>query len=160
MSSNDGMVVIERVFDAPRELVFQAWTDREHLANWYAPNGCTITFKTLEIRPGGVFHSCIRSPEGHECWCKGVYLEIEPPTRIVYSMSIADQDGNLAEPVDVGMDPEWPRETTVTVSFLEWGDKTRLTLHQTVREAIAKRTGAYPSWLQMLDRLVDEVTHH
>lgn len=160
MSSEDGLVVIERIFDAPRELVFSAWTDRGHLANWYAPNGCQISFKTLEIRPGGVVHSCILTPDGHECWCKGTYLEIDPPKKIVYTMAIADAAGNLMRPADAGMDSDWPRETTVTVSFVELGGKTKLTLHQTVQESLAKRTGAYPSWLQMLDRLDEQLKQH
>jgi uncharacterized protein YndB with AHSA1/START domain len=76
-----------------------------------------------------------------------------PPERIVFSMCIADEQGNTLGPVEAGMDPDWPRETTVTVTFAEQQGKTRLTLHQTVLESLARRTGAYPSWLNMLDRL-------
>ncbi|MFL6197166.1 MAG: SRPBCC domain-containing protein, partial [Thermoanaerobaculia bacterium] len=86
-------------------------------------------------------------------WCTGVYREIVEPERIVYSLAAADENGDLAEPAEMGMDPDWPRETIVTVTFAELGAGTQLTLHQTVSEALAKRTGAHPSWLQMLDRL-------
>jgi uncharacterized protein YndB with AHSA1/START domain len=155
--STDREVLITRTFDAPRELVFRAWTDRESLGRWFAPHGCTVQFKTFEFRPGGTFLSCIRSPEGHDCWATGTYREIVPPERIVFSMNIADQNGNSVGPADVGMDPEWPRETVVSVTLAEHDGRTTLTLHQTVSETLAKRTGAHPSWLQMLDRLADEV---
>lgn len=152
-TATDREVLITRVFDAPRELVFQAWTDPEHLQSWYAPRGCTIRFAALDLRQGGAFHSCIHTPDGHDCWCKGTYLEVVAPERIVFTMAIADAHGNLVGPVEAGMDPGWPRETTVTVTFAEQGARTKLTLHQTVSEDLARRTGAYPSWLDMLDRL-------
>lgn len=150
-------VLITRVFDAPRDLVFNAWTDPEHLMRWYAPHGCTIDFRQLDPRPGGVFHSCIHTPTGHDCWCKGVYREVVAPERIVFTMAVADENGNPVEPVDAGMDPSWPRETVVTVTLADLGGRTKLTLHQTVSEALAKRTGAHPSWLQMLDRLAEDL---
>jgi uncharacterized protein YndB with AHSA1/START domain len=150
-------VLITRIFDAPREAVFDAWTDREQLMRWYAPPGCQISFRTLDLRPGGAFHSCILTPDGHECWCKGVYLEIARPERIVYTMVIANERGDSIGPTDAGMDPAWPRETVLTVTFAEQEGKTKLTLRQTVDESLAKRTGAQPSWLLMLDRLADEL---
>ena len=154
----DREIVIERIFDAPRELVFKAWASREQLVNWYAPHGCTIDFRSLDFRPGGAFHSCIRTPEGHACWCTGIYREIVKPERIVFTMAIADEQGNQLGPADVGMDPNWPRETTVTLTFADLGGgRTKLVLHQTVSESLAKRTGAYPSWLQMLDRLAESL---
>ncbi|WP_406695071.1 SRPBCC domain-containing protein [Singulisphaera sp. Ch08] len=153
-------VLITRVFDAPRELVFRAWTDPEHLTRWFAPTGCTTQFREFDLRPGGVFHSCVRSPEGHECWCKGVYREIAKPERIVYTVAISDANGNLVGPAEVGMDPDWPRETIVTVTFAELAGKTQLSLHQTVLESLAKRTGAHPSWLEMLDHLALDLANN
>lgn len=150
-------VVITRVFDAPRELVFEAWTDPEHLMRWFAPKGCTTHFSKMEFRQGGVFHSCIRNPRVHDCWCKGVYREIVVPERIVYTLAVSDENGNSVEPVDVGMDLDWPRETIVTVTFAEHEGRTKLTLHQTVLESVAKRTGAHPSWIEMLDRLAEHL---
>jgi len=151
--SKNQQVCITRLFDAPREFVFQAWSDVAHLTRWYAPHGCTIQFQHLDFRQGGTFHSCIRSPQGHECWCVGEYREIVAPERIIFTMAIADAYGNRMEPTAVGMDPAWPMETITTVTFKEVDGKTELTLRQTVNEALAKRTGAHPSWLQMLDRL-------
>jgi uncharacterized protein YndB with AHSA1/START domain len=151
-------VRITRDFDAPRDAVFRAWTDPAQLARWFAPHGCSIRFRTIEPRPGGTFHSCIRTPDGHDCWCRGDYREVLAPERIVFTMAVANERGDLVEPVAAGMDPAWPRETTVTVTFAELGaGRTRLTLTQTVDEALAKRTGAYPSWLQMFDRMAEQL---
>jgi uncharacterized protein YndB with AHSA1/START domain len=158
--SSEDEVLISRVFDAPRELVFRAWTDPQSLPRWYAPHGCTVAFRQLDIRPGGEFHSCIHTPDGHDCWCKGEYQEIVAPERIVYTMVAADSAGNAVNPVDVGMDADWPRETVVTVTFADEDGKTRLTLRQTVAESIARRTGAHPSWLQMLDRLAEQLSNN
>lgn len=153
----DNEILISRRFEAPREVVFQAWSDPQALEQWYAPQGCTIRFLKLEFWKGGELHSCIRTPSGYECWCVGKYLDIQRPERIVFTMASATAEGKRAEPQQLGMDPEWPAETVVTVTFAEEGCGTRLTLHQTVSEALAKKTGAYPSWLQMLDRLAEEV---
>jgi uncharacterized protein YndB with AHSA1/START domain len=150
-------VLITHVFDAPRAMVFKAWTDPEHLQRWFAPRGCTLRLAKTDIRPGGAYLCCIRTPDGHDCWCMGVYREIVAPERLVFTMAVADANGNPAEPAQMGMDPDWPRETTVTVTFAEDGGRTRLTLHQTVAEALAKRTGAHPSWLDMLDRLDEDL---
>jgi len=148
-------VVITRIFNATRELVFKTWTDPKHLKHWYAPKNCTVVIKKFDFRVGGVFHHCIRNPMHGNCWALGTYLEIVVPERIVYTLAIADENGKLVNPVDVGMDPEWPQQTIVTVKFEEYEGKTKLTLNQTVAESIAKLTGAHPSWLQMLDKLAE-----
>lgn len=150
-------VLIVREFDAPREMLFQAWTDPEQLPLWYAPTGCTISFPLIEIREGGAFHSCIRTPDGHECWCRGTYRTIVVPERIEFTMEISNALGQSVSADDAGMDPEWPAITVLTVTFEPLGQRTRLTLHQTVDEALAKRTGAYPSWLSMLDNLEQQL---
>ena len=146
-------VLIRYSIAASRELVFKAWTDPSLLPLWYAPDGCTIEFKTLDIRVGGRYHACIANPEFGECWSKGVYKEIIVPERIVYSSIIADEHGNSVSAIEAEMDPDWPQETLVTVSFAEKDGKTIITLHQTVDTSLAKKTGAHPSWLKMLGRL-------
>ena len=98
----DREVLISRIFDAPRELVFQAWLDPRQLARWYAPRGCTIEFRALEARPGGEFHSCIRAPDGHECWCRGVYRTINPPVQIVYTLAVSNERGDRLESAAAG----------------------------------------------------------
>jgi uncharacterized protein YndB with AHSA1/START domain len=150
---NNNEVFIEETFNASIERVFEAWTDPEKLMKWYAPDGCMIYFKKIEIETGGRFHSCISNPEFGDCWCIGEYKEVVSNSKIVFTMINADENGNPVNPSEIGMDPDWPRETLVTVTFSEENGKTTLQLRQTVSQEIAKRTGAYPSWLQMLNNL-------
>ncbi len=82
---SDRVLVITRVFDAPRDLVFKAWTEPERLMRWWGPKGFTTPFCKVDLRPGGVFHYCLRSPEGRDVWGKGVYREIVEPERIIYT---------------------------------------------------------------------------
>jgi uncharacterized protein YndB with AHSA1/START domain len=146
-------ILIERVFDAPRELVFEAWTNPEHLLAWFAPRGCTVSYSHIDVRPGGRFLSRIQNPSFGDCWCVGEYLEVVAPERIVYSIAIADSKGNKVDPAHAGHHPDWPRETIVRVTLEDDHGSTRLTLEQNASTALAKQTGAYPSWLQMLDEL-------
>lgn len=148
-------VFLTRDYAAPRERVFEAWSKADHLAKWFAPRGCEILYKQLDFRPGGKFHSCIKTPDGKDCWCIGEYRQIDSPSRIVFTMSISDAKGKLLTANEAGMDSEWPQTTLVTIHLENVGGGTRLTLHQTVDEALAKRTGAHPSWINMLDRLAE-----
>jgi len=156
-TSSANEVHIVRTIPAPREKVFAAWTSQQSLERWFAPRGCEITFRRYVAGPGGAYLSCIRSPEGHECWCTGAYEEFSPPEKLVMTMSVCDRDGTIVSPTDVGMDPAWPVTTRVAVTFEDVGGATRITLRQTVDEALAKKTGAHPSWLQMFDRLEEIV---
>lgn len=154
---DDPQVVITRIFDAPRELVFAAWTDPNQLVRWYAPQGCTIEYRQIDIREGGTFHSCIRTPNGFHCWCIGEYREIIVPEKIVCTMVISNENGDRIQSVDAGHESDWPAETILTVTFADQAGKTKLTLHQNVRQSVAQRTGALPSWMQMLDRLAAQL---
>ncbi|AFD08591.1 SRPBCC family protein [Solitalea canadensis] len=146
-------VFIEETFNASVERVFNAWTDPEKLMKWFAPDGCTIHFKTLNIENGGLFHSCISNPQYGDCWCIGEYKELVPNSKIVFTMINADENGEPINPAAIGMDPDWPGETLVTVTLTEEGGMTTLRLRQTVSQELAKKTGAYPSWLQMLNNM-------
>ncbi len=150
---NNQEVFIEETFNANIEKVFQAWTDPEKLMKWFAPDGCTIRFKELQIKNGGRFHSCVSHPQFGDCWCMGEYKEVVPHSKLMFTMINADEHGNKINPVDIGMDSDWPTETLVTVTLTEENGKTKLQLRQTVSQALAKKTGAYPSWLQMLNNM-------
>jgi uncharacterized protein YndB with AHSA1/START domain len=152
-------VKIERVINAPIEMVFRAWTDPAQLEKWHAPNGCSIHYEKINVRVGGEFLSCVHVPNFKDCWCKGTYLEIEKNKRLVYTMCNCDEKGNEIDPAEIGMDKEWPAHTTVTIVFSEENGKTKIDLRQTVSEALAKKTGAYPSWLQMFDILESQLTN-
>lgn len=111
--------VMERIFDAPRELLFKAFTEPEHVARWWAPVSYTIPVCKIDLRPGGVWHYCMRSPEGEEHWVKSIYREIIQPERIVYTCTFADKDANPVEDIP---------EQLGTVTFTEYKGKTKLTI--------------------------------
>jgi uncharacterized protein YndB with AHSA1/START domain len=146
-------VRIQQTFDEPRDLVFDAWVQRDLLEEWFAPDGCTLQIARLDVREGGGYHWCVRNPSFGECWTIGSYLEVVRPERLVFTATIADADGTPQTPASQGHDPAWPPNTIVRVTFTEGGGQTVVTLEQNVSESLAKRTGAHPSWLQMLERL-------
>lgn len=146
-------VFLTHRFNAPRELVFQAWTDPQQLLQWYAPDGCRIEFKNIDVKSGGTYHSCIHDPVYGECWCKGEYIDILYPEKLVFTMEMTDASGSEISSEAAGKDEAWPSKTTVTVTFEEADGQTILTLHQTVSAVLAQKTGALPGWRNMLDRL-------
>ncbi|WP_077325407.1 SRPBCC domain-containing protein [Virgibacillus siamensis] len=111
---------IRRVFDAPRELVFKAFTEPEHVSRWWAPGGYTIPVCKIDLRPEGIWHYCMQSPEGDRHWARSVYREIVEPERIVYTGTFADAEAN-----PVGGLPEH----IATVTFTENEGKTTLAVH-------------------------------
>jgi len=117
--------VISRVFDAPRERVWQAWTEVEQMKQWWAPKGFTVTHCKVDLRPGGRGHYCLRGPDGSEMWGRFVYREIVRPERLVWINSFSDKDGGLTTHP---MNPNWPREMLTTISFRDLGGKTELTV--------------------------------
>src|SRR5256712_10816040 len=100
--SSDQDRVITRVVDAPRDLVFKAGTEPHRLMRWWGPNGFPTPFCKVDLRPGGVFHSCMRSPEAQAYWGRGVYRESVEPERIVYLDSFADEEGTPVGPAHYG----------------------------------------------------------
>jgi uncharacterized protein YndB with AHSA1/START domain len=120
--------VITRVFDAPRELVWRAWTERDQLMQWFGPKGFTMPVATLDFRPGGSLLYCLRSPDGKEMWGKFVYREIVPPERIVLVNSFSDANGGLTRHP---FSPTWPLELLATTTFAEQNGRTTITLRWT-----------------------------
>ncbi len=117
--------VLTRTFDAPRELVFKAWTDPEHLKRWFGPKGFTMPSCSLDLRPGGVFHYCMKSPDGHEMWGKWIFREIVTPEKLVVIVSFSDAKGGVTRHP---LSPNWPLETLSKSTFTEHAGKTTLTL--------------------------------
>lgn len=109
---------MERVFDAPRELVFKAYSDPEYLKQWWGPKGWTLPVSNMDFRPGGTWHYCMRGPGGEESWGKAVYREIVAPERIVYSDYFSDAEGNTVAGLP---------ESTATVLFTDHNGKTKVT---------------------------------
>lgn len=150
-------VDITYTLNFPRKEVFAAWIDAAALQAWFAPHGCTIKYKKLEIKEGGTFLSCVSNPQFGDCWCAGEYKTILIPEKIVFTMINTDEHGNPIDPASIGMDAAWPGETLVTITFTEVNGKTTIRLKQTVSEVLAKKTGAHPSWIQMLERLEEKL---
>ena len=108
--------VIRRVLAAPRDLVYRAWTQREHLAQWFGPKGCTIPLCELDLRPGGLFHYCMRFPNKSEMWGKWVFREIVPGERLEFLTSFSDPAQNTTR---APFNPDWPLEMLSSVTFEE-----------------------------------------
>ena len=120
--------VISRTFDAPRDLVWKAWTNAEALAKWWGPKGSTIRVIKLDFRPGGVFQYAMAFQPGHEMFGRFVYREIEAPGRLVYVNSFSDADGGITRAPFPQLGDKWPLEVLNILTLTEQDGKTTLTL--------------------------------
>jgi uncharacterized protein YndB with AHSA1/START domain len=117
--------VISRTFDAPRNLVWTAWTQREALTQWFGPKGFTMSRATLDFRVGGVFHYCLVAPDGMEMWGKMTYREIVPTQRLVWVNAFSDEKGGLGRHP---LAPEWPQQMLTVATFDERDGRTTVTI--------------------------------
>ena len=144
-ASSEWDLVMIRVFDAPRELVFKAWTDAKHMQQWWGPNGFTNPVCELDLRVGGAIRIDMRAPNGVVHPMTGVFEEIEEPERLVFVSSALDDKGNSIFDV------------LTTVTFTARGDKTELTMQARVIRATVQAPqylqGMQAGWTQTLDRL-------
>lgn len=140
--------VLERVFVAPRELVWKVWTDAELLPRWYGPGVETIVHR-LDVRPGGLWLDEMRMG-GRSQFERIEYTEVRPPERLVWLHSVADADWNvIANP----MMPAWPHTLLTTVTFeQEDGGRTRLRLTWAPHQAAKAETAAFAGAMQGLDK--------
>ena len=118
-------LVITRMFDAPVDIVFRAWSEPERLKHWWAPKGFTLVKSKMDFRPGGTFHYCQSSPDGIEMWGRFVYLEISAPGRLVFINSFSNKEGNITRNP---FSPTWPLEINNVLIFEEKEGKTLLTI--------------------------------
>lgn len=121
---NDPFVIV-RTFDAPRELVFEAWSDPKHMKNWVAPTGFETEYKKADVRTGGLVHYSMTGPGGITLWGKAVYKEVTRPSFLSYVQSFSDENGGDGfHPLA----PEWPKDMYTEVRFEAEGNKTKVTL--------------------------------
>jgi uncharacterized protein YndB with AHSA1/START domain len=150
MNARDVELTIVRLFDAPRALVWEAWTDPRHVMQWWGPKGFANERCESELRVGGRFRLEMRAPDGKVYPCVGTLREIVEHERIVYEGEAAD-----GHPCGAGIPPR----ATLTVSFGEQAGKTRLTLHTRFASAERKQAAAEArfvvSWEEALDRLAE-----
>ena len=124
--------VITRTLDAPRDLVWKAWTEPDRLTRWFSPKGFTNLTSRVDLRVGGTFHYGLRMPDGGEMWGKFNYREVVPPERLVYVMHFSDAEGGVTRHP---MAPTWPLKTLCTTTLEAQGDKTLLTVRAVPFEA-------------------------
>jgi uncharacterized protein YndB with AHSA1/START domain len=144
-------LVITRVFDAPRELVFKAWTDARHAKSWWGPRDYPAAYLEMDVRPGGIWRGRLRSTAsgeelGNELGMGGVFREVVPPERVVFTFAWEEEG-------------ERGLETLVTVTFAEQDGKTHMTFRQTPFQSVEERDGHRGGWSSSFDRLADYVTH-
>ena len=154
-SSTQQEFVLTRVFDAPRELVWRAWTEPDLFMRWWGPKGFTTPHCEIDLRVGGRLLNCMRSPEGQDYWSTGVYREIVPLERIVCTDSFADEKGNVVPATHYGMTADVPLEMLVTVTFEDLDGKTRMTLRHEGLPAGEMREGAGTGWSESFDKLAE-----
>lgn len=134
-----------RVFDAPRELVFKAWTDPKHARHWWGPKDFPAVDLTMDVRPGGRWRHRLRSTEtGDDLWHGGVFREVVPPERLVFTFGW-DEGG------------ERGHETLVTVTFMEQNGKTLMTFHHELFRSAEERDGHMGGWTSTFDRLAEHL---
>jgi uncharacterized protein YndB with AHSA1/START domain len=150
LQAGDAVIVIRRTLDAPRELVFQMFTEPRHLAQFWGPKVTHVSVCKVDARVGGAFQVDMRGEDGTLYSCTGTYREIVPPEKIVYAATTADDN-----PCGGGLPPR----SLVTISFEALGDKTRITIHaalQTTADREAAIAGGFSmGWNDSLDRLAE-----
>ena len=145
---SDREMCFSRIFEWPRHLLFEAWTKPEHLRHWWGCSGSTLIVCQIDLRPGGAWRTVMRMPDGSEHPFKGVYREVVPPERLVYT--------ECYDMPKIGS-PEW----LSTVTFEELDGKTKLTYSLLHRSTEARdghlQAGMEPGMIQTLDRLAEHV---
>jgi uncharacterized protein YndB with AHSA1/START domain len=137
-------MTITHTLNAPRNLVFSAWTEPEHLEHWQnAPKGFTVPTHEVDFRVGGNYRICMRSPEGTDHWLQGVYREIKKPERLVFTHTWLDPQGKSGA------------ESLVTITFADRGKQTELTLHQSGFQSVAERDDHLDGWNSSIDRFIE-----
>jgi uncharacterized protein YndB with AHSA1/START domain len=117
--------VISRTFNAPRELMWKAWTESEGLMQWFGPKGFTMSVAKMDFRPGGTLHYCQQGPDGNKMWGKCVYREIVPLEKIILVQSFSDEAGGITRHP---MAATWPLEMLSTFTLTEKDGKTTVTI--------------------------------
>jgi uncharacterized protein YndB with AHSA1/START domain len=133
-------LVITRLFDAPRALVFKCWTDPQRAALWWGPQGCTVESCKMDVRVGGGYRIAMRAPEGTLHIKRGIYQEVVPPERLVFTFGWEDEAGNIKH------------DMLVTLTLKEEGAKTRFTLHHVNFESRTARDLHEGGWTSTMDR--------
>lgn len=158
MANETERMTVTRVFDAPRELVWKAWTDPKYVVQWWGPKEFTAPVCKMDFRVGGKTLVCMKSPDGQECWNGIEYIEIVPYEKIVSLMYFADAEGNRIDPAELGYEHEVVESAYDVTLFEDLGNgKTRLTQIGNEPMESARESGQLEGWVQILDKVADVV---
>jgi len=150
---SDNWARIEREFDASIDAVWAMWTEAEKFQSWYGPNGFTIPVAEMDVTVGGTrkISMEMKTPERiMQMWFIGEYKEISPKTRLVYSESMCDPDGNVLSPASMGMPEGTPDTTEVVVQLEDLGGRTRMVLTHVGVPAGSPGEGG---WMQAIEKM-------
>ena len=142
--SAERVLTIERIFDAPRALVWKAWAEPDRMVKWHGPRGFTSTIERSDFRPGGAYRIHMLGPDNDDHWTQGVFHEIVEPERLVMTGCWTDAEGKPTSP-----------ETLVAITFEDHNGKTKLTLHQSGFESISARDAHRGGWSSAFDCLAE-----
>jgi uncharacterized protein YndB with AHSA1/START domain len=146
-------VVIDRTFDAPRDLVWKVFTEPERIKQWWGPETYDCPEAIVDLRVGGAYRFAMRGPDGATNWTGGVYREVVPMTRFVVTQQFVDADGNAVSPATLGLPGDWPDQGLLTVTFeAAQGCKTKVTIRDE-DTPIEMAEGATAGWNESLDKL-------
>ncbi|HUQ24250.1 MAG TPA: SRPBCC domain-containing protein [Burkholderiales bacterium] len=153
--------LISRELDAPRERVWQAWTEPERLRQWFSPKGFGVIAAKLDLRPGGTYHYGMRMPDGKEMWGKWLIREVKRPERLVFVNTFSDPQGGLTRHPFA---PDWPAKMLSTITFTEQGKGTLLTIEWAPMEASEAELKTFdagrPSMTQGWSGTFENLTHY
>jgi uncharacterized protein YndB with AHSA1/START domain len=148
-TASDGTFVMTRVFDAPRHLVWKAWSEAEQMQAWWGPKGCAIKVATFEFRPGGFFHYAMQFPNGPQMWGRFLYRDIVVPERILWLNSFSNEGCGIARaPFDLAI----PLEILNDVTFTEKAEKTVATLRARPHGAAANEVDVFEGMFASLNQ--------
>lgn len=150
-------LTISRIFNVKRDLVWQAWTEPEHIKAWWGPKAFTSPFINIDLRPGGKYLYCMRSPDGKDYWSTGTIMEVIPGEHLVMTDSFSDKQGNVVSAAYYGMDPDFPLESLVVVQFEDEGGKTKFTIKYEDLSTISDNDleGMKQGWNESFDKLAE-----
>ena len=151
------VVAVTHTFDAPLERVWMYWTTPEYVRRWWGPKGFTAPVIKIELKVGGKYLYCMRSPTGEDYWSTGIYRQIEPLSKISATDSFSDKDGNIVPATQYGMSPHYPLETHITVTFNDEGEKTRLTINHLGIPAGRESVNVRQGWIESLEKLEESL---
>ena len=151
----DECITLTRTFDAPRQEVWERWTDPKQYMCWFGPKDFTSPYVKFDLHPGGKYLSCMRGPDGKEYWATGTFEKISMYNQLVFTNYFADEHGNIVPPAYYGMGSDIPVEMSVQVTLEDIGDKTRLLLELCGLPGGEMIDQAKEGWNQSFDKLAE-----